>query len=75
MLLYHGGTEIIEKPIIIPSLASRDFGTGFYCTDIRNQAEKWALQKLVFMPANNQYSFCSDNSLVFLKFDKSVLLD
>ena len=42
MILYHGGTDIIEKPVIRSPLASRDFGQGFYCTDIQSQAEKWA---------------------------------
>jgi len=42
MILYHGGTDIIEKPTIRPQTGGRDFGIGFYCTDIRGQAEKWA---------------------------------
>jgi len=159
MILYHGGTDIVEKPIIKPLSAGRDFGMGFYCTDIRNQAEKWAerqghirkqksvlnlyefdidyaqqnlifkafkeysqewlelvvncrkspqyihgfdivygkianddvgetvqavldglmpfdfaLQKLVFIPSNNQYCFCTDKSCSFLKFIESVRL-
>jgi len=42
MILYHGSTDIVEKPEIRPISAGRDFGRGFYCTDIRSQAEKWA---------------------------------
>ena len=42
MILYHGGTDIIEKPILKKRFAGRDFGTGFYSTDNRSQAEKWA---------------------------------
>jgi len=160
MIIFHGGTDIIEKPDIRPSLSSRDFGTGFYCTDIKSQAEKWAirqgrirqksailniyefdiekakqnlniktftdygiewlelivncrkdiqykhgfdivfgkianddvgetvqavvnglmphdfaLQKLAFMPANNQYSFCTDRSLELISFVESTKLD
>jgi len=159
MILYHGGTESVENPIIRHSVVSRDFGAGFYCTDIRNQAEKWALrqgkirqktailniyefnmedaqtvnfkmftdyaiewleliincrtnpdykhefdivygkianddvgetvqavvdgltppdyalQKLAFMPANNQYCFCTEKSLTFLKFTESIKLE
>jgi len=45
MILYHGGTDKIEKPEIRSSTANRDFGTGFYCTDIRSQAEKWAMRQ------------------------------
>jgi hypothetical protein len=160
VILYHGGTDIIENPIIRYSISSRDFGKGFYCTDIRSQAEKWAqrqgrirkqdavlniyefeadraqqnlnyksfndydiewlelvikcrkdfdfihgfdivygkianddvgetvqavldglmpldfaLQKLSFMEANNQYCFCTEKSLAFIKFIESVKLD
>jgi len=45
MILYHGGTESIGSPAIRPSITSRDFGSGFYCTDIKSQAEKWALRQ------------------------------
>jgi len=157
MILYHGGTEIIEKPVIRPQSGGRDFGKGFYCTDIRGQAEKWAqrqgrirkltavvnryefdmdraqrdlnlklftdyseewldlvvncrknpqyihgfdivygkianddvgetvqavvdglmpfdfaLQKLAFMPSNNQYCFCTEKSLAYLGFTESA---
>ena len=160
MILYHGGTDIVEKPIIKPLSAGRDFGKGFYCTDIRSQAEKWAkrqgrirkqtavlnmyefdkdsaqrdlhfrifmdyssewlelimncrknpqyahefdivygkianddvgetvqavldgfmpfdfaLQKLAFMPSNNQYCFCSEKSLVYCGYIKSVKVE
>jgi len=160
MILYHGGTDIIEKPVIRPQSGGRDFGIGFYCTDIRGQAEKWAkrqgrirklaavlnmyefnidnaksnlnikmfkdysqewlnlvvncrkdphyihgfdivygkianddvgetvqavvdglmpfdfaLQKLVFMPSNNQYCFCTEKSLAYINFIESVILE
>lgn len=42
MTLYHGGTVIVDSPRIIQSDIGRDFGCGFYTTDIRIQAEKWA---------------------------------
>jgi len=158
MILYHGSTEKIERPVIRKSPSSRDFGNGFYCTDIKNQAEKWAmrqsrirkkeavlntyefnadnlqllnckifndyalewlelvincrknpdytheydivygkianddvgetvqavvnglmpldfaLQKLAFLPANNQYCFCTEKSLAFLQFKESLRL-
>ena len=45
MILYHGGTDIVEKPVIRPQPGGRDFGMGFYCTDIRSQAEKWAYRQ------------------------------
>jgi hypothetical protein len=160
MILYHGGTDSIEKPVIRPQSGGRDFGRGFYCMDIRSQAEKWAqrqgrvrklpavvnryefdmnqaqnkvnikifkeyseewldlvincrknpqyihgfdivygkianddvgetvqavmdglmpfdfaLQKLAFLPSNNQYCFCTEKSLVYLGFFESVKLE
>ena len=157
MILYHGSTIIVENPVIRPQSAGRDFGMGFYCTDIRSQAESWAkrqgrirkqtailniyefdidyaqnnlnfktfkdyshewleivincrknlqythgfdivygkianddvgetvqaildglmpfdfaLQKLAFMPANNQYCFCTEKSLAYLGFRESL---
>ncbi len=159
MILYHGGTDVVEKPVIKSLSLGRDFGRGFYCTDIQGQAEKWAkrqgrirkqtavlnkyefdieraqrdlsiqlfndysqewlelvvncrnnpqfvhgfdivhgkianddvgetvqavvdglmpfdfaLQKLAFMPSNNQYCFCTEKSLSCLGFIESVEL-
>lgn len=155
MILYHGGTDIVKEPRIILSEQGRDFGFGFYTTNIYEQALKWAkrqgrirkkqailniyefdngsaeeklnfkkftdysiewlefvvnnrsnllfkhdfdivfgkianddvgetiqavvdgfmpldfaLQKLTFMPANNQYAFCSESSLAYVSFSK-----
>ena len=159
MKLYHGGTDIVERPAIMTRSLGRDFGVGFYCTDIRAQAEKWArrqerirkqaailniyefdinnaqhslnlklfddyspewlelvincrrvfqfnhgfdivygkianddvgetvqavldglmpldfaLQRLVFLPSNNQYCFCTEKSLSYLGFVESIKL-
>lgn len=48
MILFHGGTEIVDKPRIIRSYTGRDFGVGFYTTDIREQAQKWARRQARF---------------------------
>ncbi len=42
MTVYHGSYTIIKEPEIIKSRFTKDFGHGFYCTTIREQAEKWA---------------------------------
>ena len=42
MIIYHGGTDIVKTPRIIKAYTGRDFGIGFYTTDIREQAVKWA---------------------------------
>lgn len=45
MILFHGGTDIIEHPIVITGDQGRDFGFAFYATDIREQAERWARRR------------------------------
>ena len=45
MMLFHGGTDRIEQPRILTGDQGRDFGFAFYTTDIREQAERWALRR------------------------------
>lgn len=45
MMLFHGGTDRIEHPRILTGDQGRDFGFAFYTTDIRAQAERWALRR------------------------------
>ena len=45
MILYHGTIVEIRTPEIIKTEIGRDFGFGFYTTDIREQAERWAKRK------------------------------
>ncbi|MGL4874876.1 MAG: DUF3990 domain-containing protein [Clostridium sp.] len=47
MIVYHGGTEIIENPSIEFSKKYLDFGRGFYVTKYKEQAEKWAKRRSV----------------------------
>ncbi len=46
MILYHGGTDKVEKPEIRQSDTFLDFGTGFYTTTSYDQAERWAKIKM-----------------------------
>lgn len=41
MILYHGGIMIVDKPEIIDTGRTLDFGKGFYTTTSREQAENW----------------------------------
>lgn len=45
VVLYHGSNVIVEKPQVLISGFYKDFGYGFYCTNIEKQARKWALTK------------------------------
>ena len=42
MTVYHGGYQAVEKPEIRKDRNINDFGTGFYCTIIKEQAQRWA---------------------------------
>ncbi len=54
MTVYHGSYTIVEKPRIIKGRNTKDFGPGFYCTIIREQAERWA--KRYDTPIVNTYT-------------------
>ena len=43
IIVYHGGTEDVKNPICAFGRKNLDFGQGFYVTDIKDQAVKWAL--------------------------------
>lgn len=45
MELYHGSNVTVAHPQILVSGFYKDFGYGFYCTNIEKQARKWALTK------------------------------
>ncbi len=45
MIVYHGSTEIVEKPDVIHSYRPLDFGRGFYVTTNPEQATRWAKRK------------------------------
>ena len=54
MILYHGSTSIVEKPQIIKSDIGRDFGFGFYTTNIKEQAVRWATRKAKIQGMGNK---------------------
>lgn len=42
MTVYYGEYQAIEKAEIRVSRNTKDFGIGFYCTVIKEQAQRWA---------------------------------
>ena len=42
MTVYHGGYQPIHQPETRKERNTKDFGTGFYCTIIKEQAQRWA---------------------------------
>ena len=46
MILYHGSTDLVDKPEIRKGDVYLDFGVGFYTTTSLEQAERWAKIKM-----------------------------
>lgn len=42
--VFHGSTEIVSHPLVNVGRPNLDFGPGFYITDLKEQAESWALK-------------------------------
>ncbi|MDR3095411.1 MAG: DUF3990 domain-containing protein [Bacteroidales bacterium] len=68
MEIYHGGYCLIENPKIIEGKYAKDFGTGFYCTEIREQSVRWA--KRYDTPTVNVYNFQIDSNLNIRNFEE-----
>ena len=45
VILFHGSTLVVEKPLVDYGRPELDFGPGFYLTHDREQAERWAQTK------------------------------
>ena len=78
VIVYHGGTQIVESPLCKFGRRNLDFGQGFYVTDIRQQAVDWAIKKGSITqerPLLNRYllkreSFIAEGrSLIFKAYD------
>ena len=80
--VYHGATEIIEAPLNHVGRPRLDFGQGFYVTDLKDQAIKWAktiAEKRAAQPLLNFYTLDRDAILaearckIFTAYDKDWL--
>ena len=69
LVVFHGGTDVIEKPLCKVGRKNLDFGQGFYVTNMRSQAVSWA-QNIALKrgenPVLNVYSL--DKEEVLQKF-------
>ncbi len=68
MLLYHGSSMEVECPKVLVSGFYKDFGYGFYCTNLEKQARRWALVKKSTHVVN-RYKYVENSDLKILKFD------
>lgn len=65
-IVYHGSYAQVKTPEIIKGKNTKDFGDGFYCTVIREQAERWA--KRYSAPKINSYSLLISTKFEVLEF-------
>lgn len=68
MRLFHGSTQIVEKPEIRISRFNKDFYFGFYCTSIEEQSIRWATRFGAGFV--NTYEYREDPCLKILRFEK-----
>ncbi len=66
MTVYHGSGDVVAAPEIRVGRYTKDFGPGFYCTVIREQAERWAQRMPV--PRVNTYVVRFAQGLDILEF-------
>ena len=66
MTVYHGSYTVVKEPKVVKSRNTKDFGNGFYCTIIREQADRWA--RRYETPMVNAYTVRMDESLKILEF-------
>ena len=80
--VYHGATEIVDVPLCKLGRPRLDFGQGFYVTDLKEQAIKWAqtlADKRDEKPLLNIYQLDKDailaeaRSKIFTAYDKDWL--
>ena len=80
--VYHGSAIEVSKPLVALSRPNLDFGQGFYVTDMRQQAERWASRiatRRMVNPVLNIYEFNVDvveteyRYLKFASYDKAWL--
>lgn len=84
MIIYHGSTMEIQNPQIIRSEIGRDCGFAFYTTDIKEQAERWAMRKAKIqgmraknycVPIVNVYEWKDASTEVLIKCVKKMQLN
>lgn len=68
-IIYHGSNVEVSNPKILINGYYKDFGYGFYCTNIEKQAKRWALTKKGASVVNN-YSYLKNPELKILWFSE-----
>ena len=71
--LYHGSTDIVERPLVSIGRKDLDFGPGFYLTPLHEQASHWANRTMTIRRAAqaivNVYEFTLPTDCNIKRFD------
>ena len=71
--LYHGSTDIVERPLVSIGRKDLDFGPGFYLTPLHEQASQWAKRTMTIRKAAqaivNVYEFTLPTGCNIKRFD------
>lgn len=66
-IIYHGSNVVVNQPKVLTHGFYKDFGYGFYCTNIEKQAKRWALVKK-HNHVVNVYTYFANENLKILYF-------
>lgn len=73
LTLYHGSTDIVERPLVSIGRKDLDFGPGFYLTPLHEQASQWAKRTMTIRKAAqaivNVYEFTLPTDCNIKRFD------
>ena len=67
--IYHGSNVEVAKPRILQNGFYKDFGYGFYCTNLEKQAKRWAITRKGDSVIN-RYIYTPDSNLRVLRFEE-----
>lgn len=74
LTLYHGSSEIIEKPLFGKGKTYNDYGKGFYCTESEELAKEWACTEGVDGYANQYEIETSELNVLDLSSEEYTIL-
>lgn len=66
-ILYHGSNVIVQNPEVLINGYYKDFGYGFYCTNLEKQARRWAYTRKG-NTVINKYNYIKNENLKVCTF-------
>jgi len=73
--LYHGSSQIIEKPVFGKGKTYNDYGLGFYCTEYIELAKEWACTEGIDGYANHYEIETDGLKILNLSSDEYTILN